>query len=933
MVALFRRRFTRVVLILMLLLAAILVAARLLVPVDRVRDLLVAKIEAATGAEVSFGAATVDLWPRLQVVVSDGEVKGTGQSLREAAQIDSQVKTYGISLERLEIDLALGPLLKRRIETGKIRLVRPRIELVMKRVRPGSAGGERRQGENDQGGGEEGGAAIDDVAGSAPPPVVMPWELAVAGLEVKDGALFWREAGSTKQITVTGWEQEIAVGDLTLLLQRLLAFQVGAQAAPATVGEPLIPGEMVELNVQSKLGELTVRGFGQSPPLILDDLRLTGTLAVPPGAEKLRITIQKLTWEHLILAADLDVLPPAADGFMRLRGSWRLQPVSLLDLVADAAGLMPPPASSPAREWLDREPVTAGDLQLGGRLDVPWPLPPRETAEVFLAGFTAEGEIAAGRLEMPSGQGEINLQLKGSLVAGNLELSDLAVTESSGAFSVTGRLQTKLGDAGGPLRAELKGTGRLAALQELVETLAPPGAGETVSPRVDGTVQWQLLAEIADPPRQAADWRERLLGGELQGVQLSGDVADLVISEVPGAPWTVGAVIFASDLRTAEVTCRAVNHAAVRGGFTGSCPRLFPSPVVDLHLQVNRLDVDQLVTIFGESEQTASRVIPVGSCGLLRELIDGLVAVAHAAAPVRPASRPLGELIPVDLRVNYTGRADTVFLQKARYDDIEIGGKLVARELHFETVTARRSTGRITGHGKIDYASDPHGLLTFTAEAQEVPAGALIEPYAAGISRLWEGSVNANASGQCRLRDKQAVLSSLTLGGDALSSNGTIDARSLLAGISSYLGERQDLKLIQFQEFLHHFEVIDGRYHVKDLQLDGRQSRRGTDWTGNGWLGFDGGIDLSLQVWLPEDFLPDLGQLSPLVEFFRDESENTSRQGRIKLDLRMTGQARNPNVSLNFEDAKARMQRQTQDRVQDALQQGVQGLLDKFKGN
>jgi hypothetical protein len=241
--------------------------------------------------------------------------------------------------------------------------------------------------------------------------------------------------------------------------------------------------------------------------------------------------------------------------------------------------------------------------------------------------------------------------------------------------------------------------------------------------------------------------------------------------------------------------------------------------------------------------------------------------------------------------------------------------------LTFAEVTARRGTGQISGQGKIDYAQDPYGLFSFQAKAQDVPASALLEPYVPKVAPLWEGAVSADASGSCRMQDKMAVLQSLALDGEALSTNGRILADKFLADISPYLGARQDLKTIKFHSFLQHFAVRDGRYLVQDLKLKGPD----TDWLGDGWLGFDGSLDLALRVKLPAGFQPDLGSMSFLAQALRGED------GRIELALHLTGQARQPKVQLDLSEAKARAEEQAGEKVQDAVKKGVKGLLDNIK--
>ena len=79
--------------------------------------------------------------------------------------------------------------------------------------------------------------------------------------------------------------------------------------------------------------------------------------------------------------------------------------------------------------------------------------------------------------------------------------------------------------------------------------------------------------------------------------------------------------------------------------------------------------------------------------------------------------------------------------------------------------------------------------------------------------------------------------------------------------------------MVRFREFLQDIDVNQGRYHLNSLLLTGPD----TDWQGNGWLGFDGSLDLNLHVKLPAGFTPKLGDLSFLAENMRGDD------GRIQI--------------------------------------------------
>jgi hypothetical protein len=329
---------------------------------------------------------------------------------------------------------------------------------------------------------------------------------------------------------------------------------------------------------------------------------------------------------------------------------------------------------------------------------------------------------------------------------------------------------------------------------------------------------------------------------------------------------------------------------------------------------VQKLDVDRWTAILDRDKKTAA----LGEASRWGDLLNGLVAMALAAAPEEPGAKPPGEILPANLHLTYAGRAETVVLQKARYDDVRWEGQLIEKVFEFPKVSARRATGVLAGDGRLDYQTDPYGALSFAVEAREVPATALLEPYIPNLAPLWQGKVSAAIKGGCRLRDQMTVLASLALDGDAISSDGTIEATSLLASVKPYLGDRQDLTVIRFKQFFHHLEVREGRYHVKDLKIDGLD----TDWWGDGWLSFDGGIDMRLGVKLPPGFQPQMGELNVLADGLR------GADGRIELAMRLSGRATSPKVELDLSAAKER----TQQKLEEGVQKGVKGLLDKLKG-
>ncbi len=287
------------------------------------------------------------------------------------------------------------------------------------------------------------------------------------------------------------------------------------------------------------------------------------------------------------------------------------------------------------------------------------------------------------------------------------------------------------------------------------------------------------------------------------------------------------------------------------------------------------------------------------------------------ALPAPAAEAPPGELLPAGLSCGARLQAASVAWDKARWQDVTASARLERRIVTVERAEANLGGGSLKGQAVLDYAADPWGRVQFAAEAADVDAGALLGPWSADLGRRLEGALTAEVAGGCALRDAAAVRASLDLEGRVTAGDGVLHAGDWLRDVSPYLGQRQDLKDIRFTSLDHAFKVKDGRWLVDRLVLDGGETR----WQAGGAVGLDGILDLDVQVKLPPGFTPDLGQWSFLADTLRDQD------GRVQLDLTLTGRAASPAVGLDL----SQLQKNAADGGADALKKGVGSLLDKWK--
>ncbi len=261
------------------------------------------------------------------------------------------------------------------------------------------------------------------------------------------------------------------------------------------------------------------------------------------------------------------------------------------------------------------------------------------------------------------------------------------------------------------------------------------------------------------------------------------------------------------------------------------------------------------------------------------------------AAPETPSDgEEPGLRIPAKLSFGLRAQAAEMIQRGTPWQAVRLTGAWAARRLQISGLTAALGDGRVIADGTLDYRDNPWGSLSWTARLEDLPAGTLLTPYLPDLGSKLVCALAGEVTGSMVLKDAATRRRSLTLNGQVTAGEGVLYAEEWLRDVSRYLGRRQDLKTVHFSRLTHRFAVLDGRYLIDVLEIDGHQ----TDWQANGWLGFDGGIGLTVGVRLPAGFTPDLGSMSFLAETMRDG------EGRVRLGLKLSGRAAAPTIGLDF---------------------------------
>lgn len=250
--------------------------------------------------------------------------------------------------------------------------------------------------------------------------------------------------------------------------------------------------------------------------------------------------------------------------------------------------------------------------------------------------------------------------------------------------------------------------------------------------------------------------------------------------------------------------------------------------------------------------------------------------------------RPTAEMIPPGLAFSFTGAVDTLEWQNVPYDQVDLEGGFAEKILTVASLEGRRAGGGVRGRLDVDFEVDPWGRLTFEAEAENVPAVALLEPWVPDLGNRLDCDLSADMVGRCDLKDEATRSRTLDIAGTVTGEQGVLRAGVWLAQVAHYLGDRQDLQDIRFRGLDHDFRLVEGRYLLEKLELGGGE----VECRGKGWVDLSGNLELGLDIRLPVGYTPDLGNFSFLAGNLRDS------EGRINLPLTLSGPSSNPDVGV-----------------------------------
>jgi hypothetical protein len=194
--------------------------------------------------------------------------------------------------------------------------------------------------------------------------------------------------------------------------------------------------------------------------------------------------------------------------------------------------------------------------------------------------------------------------------------------------------------------------------------------------------------------------------------------------------------------------------------------------------------------------------------------------------------------------------------------------------------------GKVAGNAGIDMRNPEKPVFDLNATATEVDANEMLSVWTPAKGLL-QGTLNSDIELSGAGLSAGEILPTLTAVGLASIASGTLGPGPALEAIAN-LTQIPSFATIQIRDGKVPFAVERGRVRMREVKLAGGNG----EWRLAGSVGFDGSLDYAVSVTLPRSMAQNLGSGAALAAgAFQDD------EGRLLIDLRVTGPASSPKVS------------------------------------
>ncbi len=345
-----------------------------------------------------------------------------------------------------------------------------------------------------------------------------------------------------------------------------------------------------------------------------------------------------------------------------------------------------------------------------------------------------------------------------------------------------------------------------------------------------------------------------------------------------------------------------------------------------------RVAIRQLSAKAGQSSYTIDATV-THPFALMSE--PGKVAPADVEFTFRSPYLDLAELLPTAPGAPFlpnargTGRVAIDRLKQGKLDvtAVQADVKLSPAALESPRFSLQGYGGSVTGDARFDLRDTRKPVYAVHAAVDKVEADALLGAWTP-IRNLLAGTLSTKLTFSGAGQTPDDLKRTLTLIGLAALTEGRLGPGPALEAVAQFVKVPR-IKQLDFAKLELPLRIEHGRVVTDPVTLNGPNG----EWRLAGAVGFDGALDYVVSVTLPPAAVEALGARSALAAgAFADP------QGRMLLDLRVSGSAKSPRVSWDTNAMRSRLAGRASEALTelrnkleaDAKAAARQALLDKL---
>lgn len=209
-------------------------------------------------------------------------------------------------------------------------------------------------------------------------------------------------------------------------------------------------------------------------------------------------------------------------------------------------------------------------------------------------------------------------------------------------------------------------------------------------------------------------------------------------------------------------------------------------------------------------------------------------------------------------------------------------------------IAAEAFGGEVVAAGSVDFSAPGDPACSLYVNLRNADADEFLS-VVSGVEGVLFGDMEMEAVWKTHGVEPDELLMNLSGEGTARVKEGAVRDLELISRAARMLG-REDCPEARFRELETSFHIGEERVEFRDMRI----RADGADLDVAGLLGFNGVLDLNASIRLSDDLMLNLGGSSVLFRFLADEN------GRIPVDLRLTGTTEQPEIAVDFSAPSSR---------------------------